>query len=91
MRKIYAIVFAAILGCITVFAIPARRGFIKFTQPDGSVIMLQRHGDEFSNWVTDASGRVMQSCKHHRQPIHLAPSASPAFSQLLQVRDLNSP
>ncbi len=60
MRKIYAIVFAAILGCITVFAIPARRGFIKFTQPDGSIIMLQRHGDEFSNWVTDASGRVMQ-------------------------------
>ena len=41
-------------------AIPAKRGEILFTQPDGTKIALFRHGDEFGHWLTDAQGNVMK-------------------------------
>lgn len=33
-------------------AVPAWPGVFKYTQPDGTVISLQRHGDEFFSWTT---------------------------------------
>ena len=33
-------------------AVPAKPGAFKFTQPDGTVINLERHGDEFFSWTT---------------------------------------
>ena len=35
-------------------AVPARPGVFTYTQPDGTVIRLQRHGDEFFSWTTFA-------------------------------------
>ena len=35
-------------------AIPAWPGVFKYTQPDGTVVSLQRHGDEFFSWTTFA-------------------------------------
>lgn len=49
-----------LLACSAAFAVPAWRGFIRCTQPDGSVVMLQKHGDEFCHWTTDASGQVVE-------------------------------
>ncbi len=43
---------AAALVCTVSFAVPAKPGAFKYTQPDGSVIMLERHGDEFFSWTT---------------------------------------
>ena len=43
---------AAALVCATSLAVPARPGAFKYTQPDGSVILLERHGDEFYSWTT---------------------------------------
>ena len=47
-------------GLQIVNAIPAFPGKIVYTQPDGKKIVLQRHGDEFGHWVTNASGKVVR-------------------------------
>ena len=41
-------------------AIPAYPGKYVYTQPDGKRIVLQRHGDEFHHWTTDAAGRMVR-------------------------------
>lgn len=38
---------------------PARTGFTKYTQPDGTVILIQKHGDEWGHWETDDKGNVV--------------------------------
>ena len=63
MKKIAGIIIAALLYSTAAFAIPAWRGLVKYTQPDGSVITLQKHGDEFCHWTTDASGQVVEKDK----------------------------
>ena len=40
------------------FAVPARRGFHDFQQPDGTTISLQLAGDEFAHWYEAADGTV---------------------------------
>ena len=59
MRKLITIL-AALCCFVLADAVPAYRGLIRHTQPDGSVIMIRMHGDEFCHWVTDASGRVLE-------------------------------
>ena len=41
-------------------AVPAYPGKIVYTQPDGKRIVLQRHGDEFGHWTTNAAGKVVR-------------------------------
>ena len=48
------------LCCLGAAAVPAYPGLIRYTQPDGSTIMIRLHGDEFGHWVTDASGQVLE-------------------------------
>ena len=59
MKKILFTLLAA-LCFVTAQAVPAFRGLIRHTQPDGSTIMLRLHGDEFHHWVTDASGQILE-------------------------------
>lgn len=59
MRKILAIA-ALLLGAFHILsAIPAYPGKIQVTQPDGSVIVIQIHGDEFLHYATDEKGKVV--------------------------------
>lgn len=41
-------------------AIPAKRGQILYTQPDGTTLAIFRHGDEFGHWTTDVYGNVIR-------------------------------
>ena len=60
MRKyVLSTVLTLLAAAFAAEAIPAYRGTIKYTQPDGTVITIQRHGDEFGHWATDANGRVV--------------------------------
>ena len=59
MRK-YIAILAALCCSLQLFAVPAYKGLIRHTQPDGTVIMVRMHGDEFFHWVTDASGQVLE-------------------------------
>jgi M6 family metalloprotease-like protein len=40
----------------SIWAIPARRGGIVKTQPDGSEVVVYQHGDEFFHWETNEKG-----------------------------------
>ena len=59
MRKIL-VTLALLAGALyTLSAVPAHRGKVRVRQPDGSIIVIQGHGDEWYHYVTDESGRVV--------------------------------
>lgn len=60
MKKIIVTIFALFAALSFVWAVPADPTPYKYTQPDGTVIFLQNHGDEFFNWTTDLKGTVME-------------------------------
>ena len=50
------------LGLLSLLAAgkPARPGFFRYVQPDGTSILIQRFGDEWGHWTTDDKGRVVE-------------------------------
>ena len=61
MRKHILLTLIALLACFQLmYAVPAYRGRITVTQPDGTTLVLQPRGDEFGHWFTDASGRMLR-------------------------------
>ena len=59
MKKILSSI-ALFLGALQILsAVPAYPGKIRVTQPDGSVITIRIHGDEWFHYITDESGRVV--------------------------------
>ena len=55
MKKVGLIVaFCAII--VSLWAMPARRGGVVITQPDGSQITVYQHGDEHFHWQTNEKG-----------------------------------
>lgn len=59
MKRLIAVALLAISVASNLNAVPAKPGKFKYTQPDGTVIVLERHGDEFCHWIADESGQVM--------------------------------
>ena len=55
MRKIGLLIVLSALVC-SAWAVPARRGGIIKTQPDGSQITVYQHGDEHFRWMTNEKG-----------------------------------
>jgi M6 family metalloprotease-like protein len=61
MKKRLILALALLFAGLQIMnAIPAHPGKFVYTQPDGKRIVLQRHGDEFGHWLTDASGKVVR-------------------------------
>lgn len=60
MKKILFTLLATLCFGIAAEAGPAWPGVISYTQPDGSVVKIRQHGDEFFHWVTDESGQVVE-------------------------------
>lgn len=59
MKKILTF-FVALLICLPALSRPAFPGIIKAVQPDGSIILLRIHGDEFCHWRTNLEGQVVE-------------------------------
>ena len=59
MRKIGLFIVLSSLVC-TAWAVPARRGGIVKTQPDGSQITVYQHGDEHFRWITNEKGEWLK-------------------------------
>lgn len=59
MKRIVAIV-SAFLCCLALYAVPARPGYYPYTQPDGSIIRLQKIGDEFGHYIVNEAGEVVE-------------------------------
>lgn len=60
MKKIIVSSILLMLFTVSLIAGPAYPGRIPYTQPDGTVIGIHLHGDEFGHWVTDDAGRVLE-------------------------------
>ena len=58
MKKIL-LTLLLLFAALSMDAIPARPGRYPFMQPDGSTVLLARHGDEWGHWLTDEQGRVV--------------------------------
>ena len=59
MKKIGLLAVLSVIAC-SVWAIPARRGGIVKTQPDGSQITVYLHGDEHFRWMTNEQGEWLK-------------------------------
>ena len=57
MKK-YFLLFVVMTISLASMAIPARRVFHDYQQPDGSVLTLTLAGDEYAHWYEDAHGTV---------------------------------
>ena len=61
MRKYFLLTLVALLaGFQLLEAVPARPGKFTAVQPDGTRLTLERRGDEWAHWFTDASGRKLR-------------------------------
>ena len=61
MKKIIFILILILSAAYSALAVPAAPGNSRrVKQPDGSVIILQNHGDEYFNWITDQNGRIVE-------------------------------
>ena len=59
-----------IASALALSASPAWPGRIRYTQPDGSVITIMRHGDEWGHWTTDELGRtVVKDADGYYRPV----------------------
>ena len=58
-KRLILALFALCAGFQVMTAVPARPGKFTYTQPDGTKIVLQRFGDEWNHWTTDASGHLV--------------------------------
>lgn len=59
MKKKIFLSLVLLLTALSLSAVPARPGRYRFTQPDGSTVLLNRHGDEWNHWLTDEQGRTV--------------------------------
>ena len=59
MKKIGLIIAFSALVCLA-WAVPARRGEIVKTQPDGTQIVVYQHGDEHFHWMTNEKGEWLK-------------------------------
>ena len=59
-KRLFLALTVLFAGMLLLNAVPARPGKMVYVQPDGSKIVIERHGDEFGHWTTDAAGRVVK-------------------------------
>ena len=59
MKKILASLALLASAFQLLLAVPAYPGRIRVTQPDGSVLTVQLHGDEWLHYITDETGQVV--------------------------------
>ena len=81
MKKILA-TLALLLGALHILsAVPAYPGKIQVTQPDGSVITIRIHGDEWYHYATDDLGRIVaRGADGFFRPAALPSEAAPRSS-----------
>ena len=60
MKKHILLLFLLLGVAWSALAVPAMPGKYRRVQPDGSVIVLENHGDEYCHWITDEKGRVVE-------------------------------
>ena len=87
MRKILA-TLALLAGALQILlAVPAYPGKIKVTQPDGSVLTIRIHGDEWFHYVTDEAGRVVaQDADGFYRPVEMPTSVQQEEARQMRLQ-----
>jgi len=62
MKKIILLLLT-ILVSFSLFALPAKPGKVRYTQPDGTTIVLELHGKSHTHWYTNESGQLVEKDK----------------------------
>ncbi len=57
MKKLLFSLLLTAVTASTAWAVPAKRGYVKMTGPDGETIEVQKVGDEFGHHYVDRAGR----------------------------------
>ena len=83
MKKSIIVLLTMFVAAQAALAVPALRGKYRYTQPDGSVVVLENHGDEHYHWTTDENGNTMEM---DRQGYYRRVSISPAEQRARAVR-----
>ena len=60
MKKILFVLLTLFFVVQAAQAVPALRGQYQYKQPDGTVITLENHGDEYYHWTTDGDGNTVE-------------------------------
>ena len=86
MKKILA-TLALLAGVLyTLSAVPAYPGRIRVSQPDGSSLLIQVHGDEWYHYVTDDQGRVVARDKTG----FFRPAEKPTLAEAEEAMEMRS-
>jgi M6 family metalloprotease-like protein len=82
IKHLLGVIIALSIG-LAAGAVPAKPGPFPYTQPDGSVVMLERHGDEFLNWTTlYGSGQIVDlDANGFWRPSQISPARREAARQ----------
>ena len=59
MKKIIASIFILAIA-VASYAVPAKRGWQTYTQPDGTTIEIQTVGDEFYHYTINREGNEVR-------------------------------
>ncbi len=59
MKRIANILVACVVACAA-WAVPARKGAVEMTQPEGSIVNVYLHGDESFHWQTNELGEWIE-------------------------------
>ena len=81
MKKILASL-ALLVGALHILsAVPAYPGWVRMTQPDGSVVTVRLHGDEWLHYMTDERGQVVARAEDG----FFRPASRPTREQFLEA------
>ena len=69
MKKILTLLLSLLLLSASAWAVVAPKTPYPYTQPDGSVIMLVNHGDEFFSWITCEGQIVEKDVNGYYRPV----------------------
>ena len=93
MKKIVSLLSAFLMTVGVARAVVAPKTPYPYKQPDGSVIMLVNHGDEFHSWVTCNGNVVEKDNQGYYRPVTSGPAilrqkAAKAQARRAQADDL---
>ena len=82
MKHLLCLVSALLMAC-SAMAVPAHPGILRYTQPDGSIVLIELHGDEFVSWATLAGTDqvVARDKEGYWRPATLSPATLHAGQQ----------
>ena len=91
MKKIIASIFILAIAVIT-YAVPAKRGWQTYTQPDGTTVEIQTLGDEFYHYTINRDGNeVRLNTNGFYETIGLAPQPQQAQARRTVAKQRRQP